>query len=185
MSNCAGSDKPSAVLKAEHKVILRVVAVIQRLVARARKGDGFETDSFAKCVEFCRFFADACHHAKEEDLLFPAMEARGMPREQGPIAVMLHEHEIARALTKEMADGLEAGVEDSVLRAAMDYAELLTNHIYKEDNILFDMGDQVLSADDQESLCGKFCEVGCMSFGGKKREQLEAIADELETQWPS
>ncbi len=185
MSNCAGSDKPSAVLKAEHQVILRVVGVLQRLVARARSGDGFEAESFARCVEFARFFADACHHAKEEDLLFPAMESRGIPKEDGPIACMLHEHTLARALTKEMADGLESAVEDSVLRAAMDYVELLTNHIYKEDNILFDMGDQVLTADDQNTLCGKFCEVECKSFGGKKREQLEAIADELEAKWPN
>lgn len=185
MSDYAESQMPSAVLKAEHQVILRVIGVLQRLVARARNGDGFEADSFARCVEFARFFADACHHAKEEDLLFPAMEARGMPREQGPIAVMLHEHTIARGLTKEMADGLEAGAEDRVVKAASDYIELLTNHIYKEDNILFNMGDQVLTADDQNTLCGKFCEVGCRAFGGKNREQLEAIADELEAKWPA
>ena len=42
------------------------------------------------------------------------------------------------------------------------------------------MGDSVMTEDDQGSLCSQFCEVGCLSFGGKKREELEQLADELE-----
>ena len=36
---------------------------------------------------------------------------------------------------------------------------------------------------DQTSLGAKFCDVGCREFGGKRREQLEAMADALERQW--
>lgn len=185
------TDMPSAVLKSEHKVILRVLSVLDRLVTRFENGDGFAREALGQCVDFFGFFADACHHAKEEDLLFPVLESRGIPREGGPIGMMLYEHTLARGHTAEMRAALDAGEagdaggEGRFVDSARAYIELLTNHIYKEDNVLFNMGDQVMSASDQESLCGKFGEVGCRAFGGKSKQQLEAIADELEVKWPA
>ena len=142
-----------------------------------------------QCVEFFQLFADACHHAKEEDILFPVLEARGIPRADGPIGMMLYEHSLARQYTKVMANSLgaleigEESAENRFRAAAREYIELLTNHIYKEDNILFNMGDRVMSDDDRTALCHRFCEVGWGSFGGKKREELLQIADVLEQQW--
>lgn len=180
---------PSDVLRAEHQVILRVIEVLRGLVERSRRDGAFQRDALAPCVEFFRFFADACHHAKEEDLFFPVLEARGIPRENGPIGMMLYEHQIARALTKEMGqalDALDADGEPAKLRfqqAAARYIELLTNHIFKEDNVLFNMGDEVMDGADRTTLCTRFCEANCKSFGGKKREQLERMADELVAKW--
>lgn len=180
------TEKPSGVLRTEHQVILRVIESLSRLVDRSERGEGFEVAAFRRCVEFFRLFADACHHAKEEDLLFPVMESRGIPREGGPIGVMLEEHTMARGFTRAMHEALEAfegGDAEGEARfcgAARQYQELLTHHIHKEDNILFMMADRVMTSDDQDSLCSQFCEVGCRTFGGKKREELERIADELE-----
>jgi len=182
--------RPSAVLRAEHQIILRVISVLRRLVDRSELGDGFDQPALARCVEFFRLFADACHHAKEEDLLFPVLEANGIPREGGPIGVMLYEHRLARQHTREMADALDAlgnNEENAASRlgtAAHEYIELLTNHIYKEENVLFNLGDQVMSENDQTTLCRRFCEVGCKAFGGKTRRELERIADELESSFP-
>jgi len=182
--------EPSAVLRSEHQVILRVIAVLQRLMDRWQQSGQFEQSALGRCVEFFRLFADACHHAKEEDLLFPVLESRGIPRDGGPIGVMLYEHQVARQLTRAMADALLATEQsddsgkDRFCQAAHQYIELLTNHIYKEDNILFNMGDQVMQNDDRASLCRQFCEVGCRAFEGRSREQLETIANELESQWP-
>jgi len=178
-------------LKEEHQVILRVIAVLRRLVERSQSGDGFEVDALSKCVEFFRHFADGCHHAKEEDLLFPKLEARGVPRQGGPIGCMLEEHRLARGFTKDMGDALDAHArkeEDAVDRfhvAAKQYGDLLTNHIFKEDNVLFMMGDNVMTEDDQQSLRSCFAEVGCRSFGGSSREELKRLADELEANWPA
>ncbi len=182
------SEMPSAVLKAEHQIILRVLAVLQHLINRSESGT-FEHEPLRACVDFFRHFADACHHAKEEDLLFPALESNGIPRENGPIGMMLYEHTLARGFTKEMGDSLDAfdagdaSAQSTFSIAAKKYIELMTNHIFKEDNVLFNMGDQVLKSEDQTALCSKFCEVGCRSFGGKKREEFEKIADELEARW--
>ncbi len=182
--------KASTVLRSEHQVILRVIGVLKPLVERSERGDGFERESLGQRVEFFRYFADACHHTKEEDLLFPALESRGIPRDGGPISVMLQEHQLARVCTRQMGEVLEAAEREEpdaanrLHAAAHQYIDLLTDHIGKEDNILYPMGDRVMTSEDQDSLCARFCEVACRSFGGKRREELERIADALENQWP-
>ncbi|NOT01436.1 MAG: hemerythrin [Phycisphaerales bacterium] len=179
-------DRPSAVLKAEHQVILRVLCVLDKLADRIEQGGEFPQKPLAQCVKFFRLFADACHHAKEEDLLFPVLESRGIPRDGGPIGVMLYEHQVARGLTRDMADalnavGADAGAQSRFLRAARQYHELLTQHIFKEDNVLFNMGDRVLNPEDQSTMASRFCEVNCRVFEGKRREELSRIADDLES----
>ena len=38
-----------------------------------------------------------------------------------------------------------------------------------------------MSDHDQQQLTASFCEAGCRAFGGKRREELEALADSIET----
>lgn len=181
-------ERPSAVLRDEHRVILRVVGVLERLLDRNARGEGLETEALAECVTFFRLFADLCHHAKEEDLLFPVLEERGVPREGGPIGVMLYEHRIARELVARMGGALDALDEDSAAtaeidRAGREYVDLLQQHIAKEDNVLFAIGDQVMSEADQGTLARSFCDVACRAFEGKRREELERLADDLHSRW--
>ena len=182
------AEPPVVTLKAEHLVILRVIRALDIFMGRFEKNGEFPESSLARCVEFLRLFADACHHGKEEDLLFPVLESRGIPREGGPIGVMLHEHQVGRQLTTDMHDALtrsRAGVaaaKGEFRQTARSYIDLLTNHIFKEDNILFNMGARVMNADDQAALGTQFCAVNCRVFEGKRRDQLEKIADELEAE---
>jgi hemerythrin-like domain-containing protein len=186
--NNGQSENPVNVLRAEHQVILRVVRVLAKLMDRFEQAGEFAEAPLAKCVEFIRLFADACHHGKEEDLLFPVLESRGIPRDQGPIGVMLHEHQVARGLTRQMADALAAmrnGDDQAKARfvsPARQYVDLLTDHIYKEDNILFTMGDRMMNPGDQRTLTTQFCAVNCRAFEGRRREELQQIADELEAE---
>ncbi len=176
---------PSRVLVDEHATIEKVLDVLEKLTQQIRSGGSFPRETLGRCVEFFRLFADACHHAKEEDLLFPVLEQRGIPRDGGPIGVMLYEHQLARELTRRMGEALEAydrgeeGATQALLKAADDYLMLLRAHIAKENTVLFPMGERFISPQDRQTLCQKFCEVGCRSFGGKRKAQLEALADEL------
>lgn len=182
---------PGAYLHREHRTIERVLRVLDLLVRRAADGRGFETDAFARCITFLHAFADVCHHAKEEDVLFPALEARGIPRDSGPIGVMLHEHRLGRVLVSQMSaalDDVRRGAHDAAPRfcgVAREYIELLRQHIFKEDHVLFRMADNVLSNADGAALCGRLCSVDCGMFEGHRRSELEQIADELDRAWPA
>ena len=183
--------RPVAVLKQEHQVILRVLVVLEKLTDRSENGT-FEYSSLIQCIEFFELFADACHHAKEEKQLFPVLEERGVPREGGPIGVMLYEHGVARSLVGQMrdtllrrGDGDDPELAGAFRQTARSYIHLLRQHIQKEDNILFEIGDQVMTEADQQMLDERFCAVACETFGGRRSEELEALANELEARWSS
>lgn len=75
---------------------------------------------------------------------------------------MLMEHEQGRRFVRGLAGALakyEGGdktAKTAVVQNARGYTELLDQHIYKEDNILYPMGDKVLSEADNMELLEKF-----------------------------
>jgi hemerythrin-like domain-containing protein len=149
-------------LRSEHDYILAMIACLRAACAEASQGVKFDVETFRVGVDFIRNYADAWHHAKEEDHLFPAMEASGMPREGGPIGVMLHEHVVGRSYVGKIRDHLEAAADGDnearlvVLRYSSAYAQLLTQHIQKENNILFDMADQMFSQEEHDFLVRQY-----------------------------
>ena len=83
-------ENAAEVLKHEHRIIERVLAVMERLAEKPGIGS---KEVWEKAIDFIRNFADKCHHLKEEQILFPALEEHGIPREGGPVGMMLLEHE--------------------------------------------------------------------------------------------
>jgi hemerythrin-like domain-containing protein len=135
-----------------------MISCLRAACDEATNTNRFHVETFQSGLEFIRAYADAWHHAKEEDQLFPAMEAAGMPREGGPIGVMLQEHVLGRSYVSRISEYLDAaakGDEDArimVTRYALAYAQLLTQHIQKENNILFNIADQMFSPEEHEFL---------------------------------
>ncbi len=74
------------ILRQEHDAILKILEAAEEAARRIDAGGPVRRETLSGMSEFLRLFADKCHHAKEEDLLFPLLESRGMPREGGPTA---------------------------------------------------------------------------------------------------
>jgi len=178
------ADKPTQILSDEHRIIERVLDAVQRLtLAPARQN----VARWQKALDFIRHFADQCHHCKEEQVLFPALEAHGIPTEGGPVGMMLLEHEEGRALVRAMLDGLariEAG-DDSAAAGLFDsagqYLRLLREHIQKEDEVLFRMADEVIPDDEQKRLLQEFENHELKEMGAGAHEKFLQIAVDLET----
>lgn len=150
------------VLVKEHDAILWVVAAAKREAAKIAKSGRVDGKRIREMIAFFQGFVDRCHHAKEERVLFPALEARGVPRYMGPIGCMVREHGLGRGEVEAMSAALEAYEEGRKTAAATLarhlawYADLLTAHIERENEVLFKMGDRVLSAKDQAVLVDGF-----------------------------
>ncbi len=138
----------------EHRVILGVLDGLERALAAADAGGDVPVAFLRDLVTFSQTFVDRCHHGKEEACLFPCLERRGIPREGGPIGVMLEEHEAGRRLVREIATQLDRYAQGAVparavLEPCRQYLDLLRAHIAKENEVLFPMGEGVLQpADD-------------------------------------
>ncbi|MFZ2628825.1 MAG: hemerythrin domain-containing protein, partial [Rugosibacter sp.] len=82
------------------------------LDACLEKGEPIDVEMVRKIVHFMREFADKCHHGKEEQLLFPAMEKKGVPETGCPLGGLMGEHKKGRSLVtalEEAADIYAAG----------------------------------------------------------------------------
>ena len=176
-------------LRSEHDHILAMIACLVSACKAAEIEDRFDPDTFRVGLEFIQNYADAWHHAKEEGLLFPALEAAGMPRGGGPIAMMLSEHELGRTYVRQISKNLEAATNGDnsaiqlVLRFTLAYADLLTQHIQKENNILFNMADQLLSSEEQERLQQEYTTVTPTNASAKSGEYYEGIVAKLCERW--
>jgi hemerythrin-like domain-containing protein len=142
------ADITSALVE-EHKLILRMIALLERNVGRTAASGYSNWQFYLDGVDFIRNYADRFHHAKEEDVLFEALIKNGMPRENSPIAAMLMEHDQGRAYVRAMEaaaqDALAGKTADmTALREnALAYVELLREHISKEDGILYPLAERV------------------------------------------
>ena len=172
-------------LKEEHRVVERLLRVLAQAAGKVERGEEVSPTVFARALGFIRNFADRCHHGKEEDCLFPALEAHGLPRHTGPVAVMLSEHEEGRGYVQGMAQALEQwqkgdrSASSALARNARQYAALLTSHISKEDNILYPMGENILPEGVKKELMEAYEGVEKRLGEGKHHEYINLI-EELE-----
>ena len=147
-------------LENDHVSILKLIEVMEKMTTMIPVIEDLD-----EVVDLIRDFADGLHHAKEESLLFPLMAERGFSMTQGPIAVMLSDHVQGRNYVKGMAvniDRLKNGdrsATQAIYENMLGYGELLTNHISKENNILFRMADNALYPEDHYSLLMQFGEI--------------------------
>ena len=173
-------------LRTEHRAIERMLAVLEEASNRLEHGQRVRPDVFRRAVDFVRNFADRCHHGKEEQNLFPRMEARGVPREGGPIGVMLFEHDQGRAYVGAIAGAIDAYEADGqsagpvIVENARGYVGLLRQHIMKEENVLFPMADRVLSPADQAELEQRFEQIETEVMGPGVHERYHRLLGDLE-----
>ena len=178
--------QPTETLTREHRVIQRMLSVVHAVADRIDAGEAVPPDALERMIDFIRNFADAFHHAKEEDLLFVRAGERGLPTEGGPIGVMLMEHDEGRGYVRGMADALEryAAGDDAARTAlttnARNYADLLARHIDKEDQILYPMIDSLLTPEDQTDLIERFGEVERLRASAGEPERFHRMVEEFE-----
>ncbi|NOZ75154.1 MAG: hemerythrin [FCB group bacterium] len=168
------------VLIKEHRTIREMLALLNTICDHLDAGIPVVSSDLRDTVDFIREFADRFHHGKEEDLLFPAMEAAGIPRDGGPIGVMLMEHKEGRKYAQAMAAAIKFD-DSTFVKNARNYTRLLDQHIYKEDNILYPLADRVLSADQQQELEQAYENVDQSLDGparwSKARELIQRLSD--------
>jgi hemerythrin-like domain-containing protein len=169
----------------EHRTIERVLDALVAFGDDAQRRGGTEKEELARFVRFFREYADAAHHAKEEDVLFRAMVAHGFPRNGGPVAVMLHEHDQGRALVGALdaRAGQPAPWSDAdrqeIVEAARGFSALLHAHIHKEDAVLYPMAEQHLppaALAEVGAACERADEARTASGDA---DRLQVLADEL------
>ncbi len=168
-------------LENDHVQILRLIEVMERITQSPNPN----VEHMETIVKVIREFADGLHHAKEEQLLFPLMVQKGFSNETGPVAAMLHDHEEGRNFVKGMAGNIslykqgESGALKAIYSNMLGYADLLKNHIGKENKVLFRMADNVFTPAEQESLLLDFTKIENKQETGQCKNDYVLMIDNL------
>lgn len=135
-------DSISNVFADDHRHCDEVFVAIEQAVA---KGDWAR----AKIAvgEFVRHMER--HFGIEEDQLFPALQHASLGA-QGPVQVMLMEHEQMRGLFARLQTTVEQQDKQAALDASETLLMIMQQHNMKEEGILYPMADQLLAAKSSE-----------------------------------
>ena len=168
----------------EHFIIGKGLNILESIINKLEKNEQVSIEKINSLLDFFHVFADKCHHVKEEEIMYPELEKRGIPKESGPIGVMIYEHNEGRELYNQMKQALSDLSNNSnkkqFISAANNYINLLRQHIWKEDNVLFRMAEQVLTENEDKQITERFEHFENEQIGKEVHEKYHNLIHELE-----
>ena len=170
-------------LRRDHDLITKAVRAMESTVELLTNGTKIPQSILLSVIEFTTNFTDVCHHGKEEESLFPALEKTGMPSNMGPIAVMLLEHEQSREIVKRIEystkEYLESGDSTKLIADMKQYIQHITEHLWKENNRLFAMADTRLQ--DEVTINADLTKTENIKLDslGKSRDHYEKLVHDM------
>jgi hemerythrin-like domain-containing protein len=171
-------------LRRDHELIEKVIKSMETTIKLLNDDKKIPDFILSPVIDFSKNFTDICHHSKEENSLFPALEKAGMPRNMGPIAMMLMDHERSREIAKNMEESakeyFESGNSTNLVNHMKQYVEHITEHLWKENNRLFMMAEarlQYVSQKVDKEL--NDIEDTKLKEIGKTREEYESLVEKL------
>jgi len=177
-------------LTAEHEGVRTALAILDGICRELRDTGKFaDTDHVKELLEFFTVFVDKCHHGKEEDLLFPAMENLGASRVEAPIGAMLTEHQRGREFVAGMKQALAeyhkgaASAGEEFMENAKGYMELLDHHIEKENTVLFPIASREFSESEHERMKQGFDRIETERVGEGRHEEFHKMLETLQARY--
>ncbi|WP_423363636.1 hemerythrin domain-containing protein [Mycoplasma sp. P36-A1] len=126
----------------EHTYVKELLYTAEFIVSKPNFLDKYKSD-LDQVIAYLKSYADDYHHGKEEQYLF------NLYPENEAVKVMLEEHEQGRAYRKIL---LNSNNEQEIKETVIAYAEMLKEHIHKEDDILFPYLDRILKEKDIKEI---------------------------------
>lgn len=169
----------------EHRLFLRVVEALEAYGERAERERRVDRDDLSAFVSFLAEFVDLCHHGKEEDVLFAALADAGFPAASGPLAVLRADHDRGRRLVRhlhELSGKVEAWDEadfEAFAGASRAYADLLRDHIQREEEVFYPMAEEHLSRAQMRQVEDLFHLFEERREAGRAHARLRELAEKL------
>jgi hemerythrin-like domain-containing protein len=177
--------KATEQLKKEHNAIKLTIRVLDKICKSLEAGGKGEIDDLESLLDFYKVFVDKCHHVKEENMLFAAMQRSLDPSDGERIGALLKDHVMGRNLTLDLTKAVkeykkgDKNAAGEIVKDARHYITLLIQHIDIEDNVLYPIADKRLSAEMHEDLLREFDDYELREIGIDKHEAYHAMIERL------
>lgn len=172
---------PAGPLMKEHRVIEKVIALLSEeiTIIKGKISPVF----FEKVIDFFRFYADRCHHGKEEDILFFELDKKPMSPEHRKIMKgLLSDHIKARKLVASLDSSVNRykqasiGAVSEVKDVLKEIVNLYTAHIKKEDKGFFFPVMKYFNRQEKDDLIARFVKFD----SGLVHEKYKKIIEDLQ-----
>ena len=166
-------------LKEEHQLILRYIGLLNDYLLAIKKGNSKLVEHLPSFIQFVQEFADKYHHGKEEEILFKVMDEPEVLSHCNPIPQMQFEHDAGRDYIRNFKSALEKGDVNLAASNASGWGALLQEHIGKEDNILYPMGEEGLTDEQKKKILGLYQKVEEKFEGAKLEKKFVNLYQQL------
>jgi hypothetical protein len=185
-------ENPVNILMEEHKILLRFLEEMDTIIKKVQQAKDAKivNEVIPQLRHIAEDFMDTeKHYLREENVLFPILEKHGVTE---PPAIMWTEHTKLREQKKRFhrltADYDKMSFEDfkgQLCEVASSLYEILSSHIFKENNVLFPTALQVVTEQEWRDARREFDEIGYCCFTpeelisrqeGEKVEEARATA---------
>lgn len=174
---------PIAPLMIEHRSIEKMIALMKKEAERVSGGGELDVAFIYTAVDFMRTYADRCHHGKEEDILFRALEEKQISPDLGKIMEDLtKEHVWGRETTKKLVSATKryvGGEEESMvdILASLDkLVDFYPKHIDVEDNHFFIPVMEYFTDEEKVNLLGQMLKADAEMIHEKYRNVVKEAA---------
>ena len=175
--------KPIGPLMWEHRLIERMVGLLEKELGRATGKDGRADAGFiATAVDFFRVYAEKTHHGKEEGILFKQLAEKKISTEHRKIMnELIKEHRQSREMVGDLEQaGLaygrgDAGELANIVTAIRGLTTLYPKHIRKEDKHFFFPAMEYFSTEEQDAMLREFQKFDRGTVQEKYRKVVEGL----------
>ena len=162
---------PIHTLMEEHKILLQFNDKLKNLIDKIKQADAvdFISKEMNELNHIVKHLKESeSHYIREENVLFPYLEKHNVTQ---PPAIMWSEHDQIRAIKKNLFEVVLQYKSMDIHNYARKLEEvvislrdLLQNHFYKENNILFPTALNVITEDEWSEIREQFDELGYCCF---------------------
>jgi hemerythrin-like domain-containing protein len=167
----------SKLLTEEHKVIRRAMDILNMMTEQANHGMQVDIHDVHALLLFLHYFADASHQAKEEAILFPALDA-SEAFTSSKAQILLKDHNGERSLIEETQIALFTDRHSEFIASARRLTDLLSEHLIREESFLFPLAEQVLTQEEGMEISRRMQEADA-NFGYTQRKLLLDLLQQL------
>ena len=135
----------STFMKEDHRACDNKFADMENAIADDNWAEGKQL--------FEKFGGDLLHHFNiEEEVMFPAFEARSASAHCNPTPVMIMEHEQMRQLVDSMEEAVEIKDKDKFFGLSETLMMTMQQHNMKEEQMMYPMIDEAMDAESEMLL---------------------------------
>ncbi|MEM3054593.1 MAG: DUF438 domain-containing protein [Candidatus Bathyarchaeia archaeon] len=179
-------ENPVSILRGEHDALQKLLEKLAASVTKVQEAEDLSALSkeIPQLRQIAEDFLDAeKHYLREENVLFPILERHGITE---PPAIMWMEHNQLREKKKQfrsLIDNYDKIGFQEFKRQLGEIADFISNvlssHIFKENNILFQLALRVVTEQEWQEIRKEFDEIGyCCFTPAQSIKKLEAVTVE-------